>query len=59
MPREALVPPGGGDNPRTADVQINRLRRKIEDDPSEPVHLRTVRGEGYVLKTSVGKGTRT
>ena len=34
---------------RAVDVQINRLRRKIEEDPSLPRHLQTVRGEGYVL----------
>lgn len=49
VPREELIPPGGGDNPRTIDVQINRLRRKIEDNPSEPRFLRTARGAGYVL----------
>jgi two-component system, OmpR family, phosphate regulon response regulator OmpR len=31
------------------DVQINRLRQKIEADPANPVHLQTVRGAGYVL----------
>ncbi|MCA4923873.1 MAG: winged helix-turn-helix domain-containing protein, partial [Methylobacterium sp.] len=36
-------------NERTIDVQINRLRRKIEDDPGNPVHLQTVRGLGYRL----------
>jgi two-component system phosphate regulon response regulator OmpR len=34
---------------RTVDVQINRLRRKIEVDPSNPVYLQTVRGVGYRL----------
>ncbi len=34
---------------RTVDVQINRLRRKIEADPSNPAHLQTVRGFGYRL----------
>ena len=34
---------------RAVDVQINRLRRKIETDPSNPVFLQTVRGKGYVL----------
>ena len=34
---------------RTIDVQINRLRRKIEDDPANPVYLQTVRGIGYRL----------
>ncbi|MEQ8333655.1 response regulator transcription factor [Nisaea sp.] len=35
---------------RTVDVQINRLRRKIEKDPKFPRFLQTVRGKGYVLK---------
>ncbi|MEH6725871.1 MAG: helix-turn-helix domain-containing protein, partial [Hyphomicrobiales bacterium] len=34
---------------RTVDVQINRLRRKIEVDPSNPLFLQTVRGVGYRL----------
>jgi DNA-binding response OmpR family regulator len=38
-----------GDGERTIDVQINRLRRKIEDDPANPVYLQTVRGIGYRL----------
>jgi len=35
---------------RTVDVQITRLRRKIEPDPSFPRFLQTVRGKGYVLR---------
>ncbi len=34
---------------RAVDVQITRLRRKIEDDPRQPRYLQTVRGEGYML----------
>lgn len=34
---------------RAVDVQINRLRRKIEDDPANPMILQTVRGIGYRL----------
>ncbi|HYG90787.1 MAG TPA: response regulator [Azospirillum sp.] len=37
-------------NARTIDVQVTRLRRKIEPDPREPRYLHTVRGEGYVLR---------
>ncbi|MFQ3623236.1 MAG: response regulator transcription factor [Acetobacteraceae bacterium] len=37
---------------RAIDVQVTRLRRKIEPDPREPVFLQTVRGRGYVLKPS-------
>lgn len=36
---------------RAVDVQIVRLRRKIEDDPRQPRWLLTIRGEGYVLRT--------
>jgi two-component system phosphate regulon response regulator OmpR len=36
-------------NERAIDVQINRLRRKIEADPANPTHLQTVRGKGYIL----------
>jgi len=36
---------------RAVDVQINRLRRKIEPDPANPVYLQTSRGRGYVLYT--------
>lgn len=50
--REALVEKAGVDaaNARTIDVQVTRLRRKLEDDPREPRYLQTVRGEGYVLR---------
>jgi two-component system, OmpR family, phosphate regulon response regulator OmpR len=34
---------------RTVDVQVTRLRRKIEPDPREPRYLHTIRGQGYVL----------
>ncbi len=34
---------------RAVDVQITRLRRKLEEDPRHPRHLVTVRGEGYAL----------
>jgi two-component system, OmpR family, phosphate regulon response regulator OmpR len=37
-------------NVRTVDVQVTRLRRKIEHDPKFPRYLQTVRGTGYVLK---------
>lgn len=38
----------GGEG-RAIDVQVTRLRRKIEKDPREPRYLKTVRGKGYVL----------
>ena len=37
---------------RTVDVLILRLRRKIEENPSKPVHLQTRRGQGYIFVTS-------
>jgi len=38
---------------RTIDVQILRLRRKIEDDPTRPRYIRTERGAGYVFDAEV------
>jgi two-component system, OmpR family, phosphate regulon response regulator OmpR len=35
---------------RTVDVQVTRLRRKIEPDPRAPRYLQTVRGKGYLLR---------
>jgi two-component system, OmpR family, phosphate regulon response regulator OmpR len=35
---------------RAIDVQVTRLRRKIEPDPKLPTYLQTVRGKGYVLR---------
>ena len=39
----------GGDT-RTVDVHIRWLRQKVEDDPSEPDYIQTVRGTGYRLE---------
>lgn len=47
--RHELVSDDSTGSERAIDVQINRLRRKIETDPSNPVYLQTVRGKGYVL----------
>jgi two-component system phosphate regulon response regulator OmpR len=47
--REELARAGGGGNERTVDVQITRLRKKIEESEGKPVYLQTVRGSGYVL----------
>ena len=47
--REALAGSGPAANERTVDVQVNRLRRKIEADPANPQHLQTARGAGYRL----------
>jgi len=49
--REALAAEGPGGNERTVDVQVNRLRRKIEADPADPRFLQTARGAGYRLVT--------
>lgn len=37
-------------NLRSVDVQVTRLRKKIEDDPRMPRYLQTVRGRGYMLR---------
>ncbi len=47
--RHQLLTATGTSSERTVDVQINRLRRKIEADPSNPIHMQTVRGIGYRL----------
>ncbi|UVC07043.1 response regulator transcription factor [Rhizobium sp. TH2] len=47
--RHELAGTGADVGERTIDVQINRLRRKIEEDPGNPVWLQTVRGIGYKL----------
>ncbi|AFE52863.1 PETR protein (ompR) [Rickettsia prowazekii str. GvV257] len=39
----------GGLSMRSIDVQITRIRSKIEDNPKEPKYLKTVRNEGYAL----------
>jgi two-component system phosphate regulon response regulator OmpR len=49
VPRMALAGNGGGVNERAVDVQVNRLRRKIERDPANPLFVQTVRGIGYRL----------
>ncbi|OUS14647.1 DNA-binding response regulator [Rhodospirillales bacterium 47_12_T64] len=50
--RDELVEEGADlSNTRSVDVQVTRLRRKIEQDPKYPRYLQTVRGIGYVLKT--------
>ena len=38
---------------RTIDVQVGRLRRKLEDDPQRPTMIKTVRGSGYIFTPSV------
>ena len=47
--RLALAGNGGSISERAVDVQVNRLRRKIERDPANPLFVQTVRGIGYRL----------
>jgi two-component system phosphate regulon response regulator OmpR len=47
--RHALATCGTPCNERSVDVQINRLRRKLEGDPADPAYLITARGTGYRL----------
>ncbi|HVY04166.1 MAG TPA: response regulator [Caulobacterales bacterium] len=47
--REELARRTSAGMERSVDVQVTRLRRKIEDDPKEPVYLQTIRGVGYRL----------
>ena len=49
LAREDLAAEGSDATARGVDVQINRLRQKIESDPANPQYLQTVRGAGYVL----------
>jgi two-component system phosphate regulon response regulator OmpR len=51
IPRHELSNDDSTGSERAIDVQVNRLRRKIETDPSNPVYLQTVRGKGYILYT--------
>jgi two-component system phosphate regulon response regulator OmpR len=59
VPRLALAGSGGNGSTngsaigeRAVDVQVNRLRRKIERDPANPLLVQTVRGIGYRLVTT-------
>jgi len=53
VPREDILKQVWGEedyiDPRTLDVHIRWLREKLEEDPSDPRRLLTVRGEGYLL----------
>ena len=50
IPRHELLGNESASGERKIDVQINRLRRKIENDPANPKWLQTVRGVGYRLR---------
>lgn len=47
--REALAAETSSGTERSIDVQVTRLRKKIEPDPRNPIHIQTVRGIGYRL----------
>jgi two-component system phosphate regulon response regulator OmpR len=49
VPRLALAGGGDASSERAVDVQVNRLRRKIETNPANPLYIQTVRGVGYRL----------
>jgi two-component system phosphate regulon response regulator OmpR len=49
VPRLSLSGQGGAVSERAVDVQVNRLRRKIERNPANPLFVQTVRGIGYRL----------
>ena len=49
VPRLSLAGTGAAAGERAVDVQVNRLRRKIESDPTNPLYLQAVRGVGYRL----------
>lgn len=51
LTRERLCEHTGVALERSVDVQITRLRRKIEPNPRAPIYLQTVRGTGYTLMT--------
>jgi len=53
LTREELGRRVGGEDSsdRTVDVQVTRLRKKIETNPKQPRYLQTVRGQGYRLRT--------
>ena len=42
---------GAGQSPRSIDVQITRLRKKLEPDSKNPKYFKTIRGKGYMLLT--------
>jgi two-component system phosphate regulon response regulator OmpR len=49
VPRLSLAGNGGSVSERAVDVQVNRLRRKLERNPANPLFVQTVRGIGYRL----------
>ena len=49
MDRGRLIQGPDDGTGRAVDIQVTRLRRKIEEDPKNPRYLQTVRGVGYML----------
>jgi two-component system, OmpR family, phosphate regulon response regulator OmpR len=52
VPRQRLAGNDGATGERAVDMQVKRLRRKIERDPANPLLVQTVRGIGYRLVTT-------
>ena len=52
VPRQRLAGNDGATGGRAVDMQVKRLRRKIEHDPANPLLVQTVRGIGYRLVTT-------
>jgi two-component system phosphate regulon response regulator OmpR len=52
VPRQRLAGNDGATGERAVDMQVKRLRRKIEHDPANPLLVQTVRGIGYRLVTT-------
>jgi two-component system phosphate regulon response regulator OmpR len=52
VPRLSLTGGDGNANERAVDVQVSRLRRKIERDAANPLFIQSVRGIGYRLVAS-------
>lgn len=50
LSREELAKECGDLDPRSIDVQITRLRRKIESNPKQPQFLQTIRNKGYIIR---------
>lgn len=50
LTREELAKKCGDLDPRSIDVQITRLRKKVEDNPKQPQYIQTVRNQGYILR---------
>jgi two-component system, OmpR family, phosphate regulon response regulator OmpR len=50
--RQTFAGNDGATGERAVDMQVNRLRRKIEHDPANPLLVQTVRGIGYRLVTT-------